>query len=46
MLHRFDTDHDIRTAAVILTFLLVIATTARMIGAPRRPPAPALDRTH
>ncbi|MFE2999897.1 hypothetical protein ACFXG4_33460 [Nocardia sp. NPDC059246] len=46
MLHRFDTHHDIRTAAVVLALLLVIATTARMIGTPTRQPAPASDRTH
>ncbi|MFE3058094.1 hypothetical protein [Nocardia sp. NPDC059239] len=46
MLHRSDTHHDIRTAAVVLAFLLVIATTARMIGTPTRQAAPAADRTH
>ncbi|MGW4118768.1 hypothetical protein [Nocardia sp. NPDC004711] len=46
MLHRFDTDHDIRTAAVVPAFLLVIAATARMIGTPTRQPAPAAVRTH
>ncbi|MFE3254240.1 hypothetical protein ACFXPS_29855 [Nocardia sp. NPDC059091] len=46
MLHCFDTHHDIRTAAVVLAFLLVIATTARVIGTSMRRPAPAADRRH
>ncbi|MFJ9367108.1 anthrone oxygenase family protein [Nocardia sp. NPDC101769] len=41
MLHRWDTYHDIRTASVVLAFMLVIAATVRMIGAPARQPSSA-----
>ncbi|MEU6579291.1 DUF1772 domain-containing protein [Nocardia sp. NPDC046763] len=41
LLHRWDTYHDIRTAAVVLAFALVLVTTARMIGeTARRSSAP------
>ncbi|MEU6582415.1 DUF1772 domain-containing protein [Nocardia sp. NPDC046763] len=41
MLYRWDTYHDIRTAAPVLAFPLVIVTTARMIGTSTRRPARA-----